>query len=144
MATERTFFMIKPNGVERGFVGEVVGRIERRGFRIAGLKLMSVDRELAEAHYEEHRERPFFGELVDFITSGPVVAMIVEGESAVKVVRTMMGATNPVDAAPGTIRGDLALDMGQNTVHGSDSAESADREIGLYFSSADQGVTAAV
>ncbi len=143
MAVEQTFFMIKPNGVERGLVGEIVGRIERRGFVIRGLKLMQVTAELAEAHYEEHKDKPFFGELVDFITSGPVVAMVVEGESAVSVVRTMMGATNPVDAAPGTIRGDFALDMGENVVHGSDALGSASREIGLYFTESELGLATA-
>jgi nucleoside-diphosphate kinase len=143
MATERTFFMIKPNGVQERLVGRIVQRMEDRGFRIVGLKHMHVSTELAEAHYEEHKGKPFYGDLVDFITSGPVVAMVLEGESAIKVVRTMMGATNPVDAAPGTIRGDFALDMGENTVHGSDAPESAEREIGLYFSDAELGLTLA-
>lgn len=140
MATERTFFLVKPNGVERGLVGEIIRRVEARGFVLRGLKLMHVTNDLAEAHYEEHKGKPFFGELIDFITSGPVVCMVVEGESAVKVIRTMMGTTNPVDATPGTIRGDFALDMGQNVVHGSDSVDSAEREIGLYFSAAELGV----
>jgi nucleoside-diphosphate kinase len=143
MAVERTFFLIKPNGVERGLVGEIVARIERRGLVIRGLKLMQVSTELAEAHYEEHRERPFFGELVDFITSGPVVAMVVEGQSAISVMRTMIGATNPVDAAPGTIRGDYALEMGENICHGSDAPESAEREIELYFTAAELGLARA-
>lgn len=137
MAVERTFFMVKPNGVERGLVGEIIRRVEARGLHLRGLKHMQVERGLAEAHYEEHAERPFFGELVDFITRSPVVGMVVEGESAVLVVRTMMGATNPVDAAPGTIRGDFATEMGENVVHGSDSVESAEREIGLYFSASE-------
>lgn len=143
MAVERTFFLVKPNGVERGLVGEIVRRVEARGFKLRGLKLMQVSTELAEAHYEEHKGKPFFGELIEFITSGPVAAMVVEGESAIKVIRTMMGTTNPVDAAPGTIRGDFALEMGQNVVHGSDAPESAEREIGLYFSDAELGLATA-
>ncbi len=139
MAVEQTFFMIKPNGVSRGLVGEIVGRVERRGLKILGLKMMDVSEELAEAHYEEHRDKPFFGELVSFITSGPVVAMAVEGESAVSVIRTMMGATNPVDAAPGTIRGDFATLMGENVVHGSDAVESGRRELELYFTPEELG-----
>lgn len=142
MAVERTFFLIKPNGVERGLTGEIVRRVEARGFVLQALKMLQVTDELAEAHYEEHRDKPFFGELIEFITSGPVVCMVVEGESAVKVIRTMMGSTNPVDAAPGTIRGDFALDMGQNVVHGSDSVEAAEREIGLYFTPAELGAVA--
>lgn len=143
MAVQRTFFMIKPNGVERGLVGEIIRRMEQRGLRVLGLKLMSVSTDLAEAHYEEHRDKPFFGELVEFITSGPVVAMVLEGERAIPVVRTMMGATDPIDAAPGTIRGDFALLMGENIVHGSDSPESAEREIGLYFTNAELGMALA-
>lgn len=142
MAVERTFFLIKPNGVERGLVGEIVRRVEARGFHLRGLKLMHVSTELAEAHYEEHKDKPFFGELIEFITRGPVVAMVVEGESAIKVIRTMMGSTNPVDAAPGTIRGDFALDMGENVVHGSDGPDAAAREIGLYFTEAELGLAA--
>ncbi len=130
---ERTLVLVKPNGVERGLVGEVVGRFERRGLRLRGMKMLVVDRALAERHYEEHVGKGFFADLVSFITSGPIVAMVVEGPSAVKVVRDMMGATNPVDALPGTIRGDFALDIGENVVHGSDGVESAKREISLYF-----------
>jgi len=130
---ERTLILIKPNGVARGLVGEVVSRFERRGFRLAGMKLLVVDRALAERHYEEHMGKGFFEDLVSFITSGPIVAMVVEGTSAVKVARDMTGATNPVDAAPGTIRGDFALEIGENIVHGSDSVVSAAREISLYF-----------
>lgn len=133
MAVERTFMMVKPSGVERALVGEVIRRVEARGLVIRGLKMMRVPTRLAKAHYDEHRERPFFGELIDVITRSPVVAMVVEGESAVRVVRTMMGATNPVDSAPGTIRGDFATEMSENIVHGSDSAASAKREIALYF-----------
>jgi nucleoside-diphosphate kinase len=130
---ERTFIMVKPNGVARGLVGEVVGRFERRGLALRAMKLMRVSRELAESHYAEHREKPFFTSLVDFITSGPVVAMVWEGPQAIKVARATMGSTDPVDAAPGTIRGDLALEMEQNVVHGSDGTQSAAREIGLFF-----------
>jgi nucleoside-diphosphate kinase len=131
---ERTFIMVKPNGVARGLTGEVVARFERRGLVLCGMKLMRIPRELAERHYGEHREKPFFGELVDFITSGPVVAMVWEGNEAIGVARTMMGATDPVKAAPGTIRGDFATVMAENVVHGSDGPESAVREIGLFFS----------
>jgi nucleoside-diphosphate kinase len=125
--------MVKPNGVARGLVGEVVGRFERRGLALRAMKLMRVSRELAESHYAEHREKPFFTSLVDFITSGPVVAMVWEGPQAIKVARATMGSTDPVDAAPGTVRGDLALEMEQNVVHGSDGTQSAAREIGLFF-----------
>jgi len=130
---ERTFIMVKPNGVARGLVGEVVARFERRGLVLRALKLMRIPRELAERHYAEHREKPFFDELVEFITSGPVVAMVWEGNEAIGVARTMMGATDPVKAAPGTIRGDFATVMAENVVHGSDGPESAAREIGLFF-----------
>lgn len=133
MAVERTFFMIKPSGVERNLIGEIVGRVEARGLVIRGLKLMKVTPKLAKAHYDEHKERPFFGELIDVITRSPVVAMVVEGESAISIVRTMMGATNPKDSAPGTIRGDFATEMSENIVHGSDSPAAAKREIALYF-----------
>jgi nucleoside-diphosphate kinase len=142
MAVERTFFLVKPSGVERGLVGEIIRRVETRGFVLRGLKMLQVSNELAEAHYEEHKDKPFFGELIDVITRGPVVAMVVEGESAIKVMRTMIGATNPADAAPGTIRGDFALEMSENIVHGSDAPESAAREIGLYFSDAELGLAA--
>ncbi len=130
---ERTFIMLKPNGVERGLVGEIVARFERRGLTLRGLKLLRLSRELAERHYAEHREKPFFEPLLTFITSGPVVAMVWEGPEAIAVARTMMGSTNPVHAAPGTIRGDFALDTERNIVHGSDGSESAAREIALYF-----------
>ncbi len=130
---ERTFIMVKPNGYARGLVGEVVARFERRGLELKGMKLMRIPRGLAERHYAEHREKPFFGELVDFITSGPVVATVWEGNEAITVARTMMGATDPVHAAPGTIRGDFATVMAENVVHGSDGPESAQREIGLFF-----------
>ena len=133
MAQERTFVMVKPDGVRRGLVGEVLGRLERRGFTLEKLVMVEVDEELARRHYAEHVERPFFPELLAFITSGPVVAMQVAGESAVSVIRSMMGTTNPVEAAPGTIRGDLALVITENIVHGSDSVVSADRELGIWF-----------
>jgi len=130
---ERTFIMIKPDGVQRGMIGEIVSRFERKGFKVVGAKFMQVSRELAEAHYSQHSERPFFGELVDFITSSPVFAMVLEGNNIITAARVMMGATNPVDANPGTIRGDLAVSIGMNMIHGSDSSESAEREINLWF-----------
>jgi nucleoside-diphosphate kinase len=130
---ERTLVLVKPDAVERKLAGEILARFERRGLDIVGAKLVQVSRDLAERHYAEHREKPFFGELVEFITSAPTLALVLEGESAIQVVRTTMGATNPVDSAPGTIRGDLALAMPNNLVHGSDSPESAEREIGLWF-----------
>jgi nucleoside-diphosphate kinase len=131
---ERTLVLIKPDALGRGLAGEILARLEQRGLELKGAKLVQVDPALAERHYAEHREKPFFGELVEFITSAPTLALVVEGESAIAVVRATVGATNPVDAAPGTIRGDLALAMPDNLVHGSDSAESAAREIGLWFS----------
>jgi len=133
MAVERTLVLVKPDAMARGLAGEIVRRIEARGMILRAAKLVRVDRDLAERHYDEHREKPFFGELVEFITSGPTLALVVEGESAVSVVRSTIGATNPVDASPGTIRGDLALAMPDNLVHGSDSAESAEREVGMWF-----------
>jgi len=129
--------MIKPDAFSRGLSGEILARFERRGFTLRGLRMLRVTEELAGRHYEEHVGKPFYPELVEFITSGPVVAMVVEGPDAVATVRTMMGATNPLDSAPGTIRGDYALEIGQNIIHGSDSPESAEREIAIYFS-ADQ------
>jgi len=125
--------LVKPDAVARGLAGEIVGRLERRGLALCAAKLVVADRGLGEEHYAEHREKPFFGELVDFITSAPTLALVVEGENAIPIVRTTMGATNPRDSAPGTIRGDLALSMPDNLVHGSDSAESAAREIALWF-----------
>ena len=130
---ERTLVLIKPDAVQRGLAGEILGRLERRGLVMCAAKLLTVERELAETHYAEHAEKPFFGELVEFITSAPTLALVLEGESAIPVVRTTMGATNPKDSAPGTIRGDLALAMPDNLVHGSDSPESAAREIELWF-----------
>jgi len=133
VAHESTLVLIKPDGVARALVGEVVGRIERKGFRIDRMELRTLARETAEQHYAEHVERPFFGELVDFITSGPLVAMQVSGEGAIAGMRTLMGATDPIAAAPGTIRGDLATLIGENIVHGSDSADSAARELRIFF-----------
>ena len=130
---ERTFVAIKPDGVQRGLIGEVIRRLERRGLKLAAIRLMQVDEELAGRHYAEHVNRPFFPSLVSFITSGPIVAMIWEANNAVTLARQTMGATNPGEAAPGTIRGDLGSDIGRNIVHGSDSPESAAREIGLFF-----------
>jgi nucleoside-diphosphate kinase len=130
---EQTLFLIKGDGVRRRLVGEIIRRLENAGLDIREMRLMDVSNELAEEHYAEHREKPFFGELVEFITTTPVVAMRIEGEGAIKVVRKLMGATNPAEAAPGTIRGDLALSMPDNLVHGSDSPESAERELTLFF-----------
>ena len=131
--SERTLILVKPDGVKRGLIGEVVSRIERKGLAISRLELKTISRETAEEHYGEHRERPFFGELVDFITSGPLVAMVVEGPDAVKSMRSLMGATNPVEATPGSIRGDFATVIGENIVHGSDSPENGEREIAIFF-----------
>jgi nucleoside-diphosphate kinase len=133
VAAERTLVLIKPDAMQRALGGEILARFERRGLGVRAAKLLHVDRELAERHYAEHVEKPFFGELVEFITSAPTLALVLEGESAIGVVRTTMGATNPTNAAPGTIRGDLALAMPDNLVHGSDSPESAEREIALWF-----------
>ncbi|MBM7713630.1 nucleoside-diphosphate kinase [Siminovitchia sp. FSL H7-0308] len=130
---EKTFLMVKPDGVQRELIGEIVSRFEKKGFQLIGAKLMQISNELAEEHYGEHKERPFFGELVDFITSGPVFAMVWQGENVIATARQMMGATNPKDAAPGTIRGDFGVTVGKNVIHGSDSPESAKREIGLFF-----------
>lgn len=134
MQSERTLVLIKPDAVQRGLIGEIIGRFERRGLHPVGLKLMDVTTAVAERHYEEHRDRPFFAGLVAFITSSPVVAMVWEGPGAVALVRSMMGATNPASSAPGTIRGDLALSLAMNVIHGSDSAASAAREVGIFFS----------
>ena len=133
MAVERTLVLIKPDAVRRGLAGEILRRFEQRGLTIEEARLLTVDRALAEQHYAEHAEKPFFGELVEFITSGPTMALVLEGEGAIATVRTTMGATNPADAGPGTIRGDLALAMPDNLVHGSDSPESAQRELELWF-----------
>ena len=131
--SERTLVLVKPDGVQRGLIGEIVGRIERKGLRVVALEMRTLDRSTAEQHYAEHDGKPFFGELVEFITSGPIVAMVLEGESAIKAARQVIGATNPLEAAPGSIRGDFAIAVGQNMVHGSDSPESAEREAGLFF-----------
>ncbi len=135
MAVERTFSMLKPGVVQRRLVGEILERIERKGLRIVALKMMTISRDLAETHYAEHREKPFFGELVDFIVSGPVVAMVVESDNAVQVLRKLCGATKAEEALPGTIRGDYAEHTGLNVIHASDSVESARREIDLFFTS---------
>ncbi|RYG73609.1 nucleoside-diphosphate kinase [Lentibacillus lipolyticus] len=130
---EQTFLMVKPDGVQRNLVGEIVSRFERKGFKLAGAKLMQISDELAKTHYGEHQDKPFFGELVGFITSGPVFAMVWEGENVIATARDMMGKTNPLEAAPGTIRGDFGMTVGKNIIHGSDSPESAEKEIGLFF-----------
>jgi nucleoside-diphosphate kinase len=133
MAVETTLVLVKPDGVRRALAGEIVGRLERRGFELRGARLLKIPRALAQEHYAEHKQRPFFGDLVTFITSGPVLALAVRGEGAIATVRTMMGATNPLDSAPGTIRGDFALELSENIVHGSDSKASAKRELKLFF-----------
>ncbi|MCD3218259.1 nucleoside-diphosphate kinase [Mammaliicoccus sciuri] len=130
---ERTFLMIKPDAVQRNLIGEVVSRLERKGLKLVAAKLFQANEELAKEHYAEHVEKPFFNDLVNFITSGPVFAMVVEGKNVVEVTRTLVGETNPTKAAPGTIRGDYGIDLGRNIIHGSDSNESAEREIGLWF-----------
>lgn len=130
---EKTFLMVKPDGVQRNLIGEIVSRFEKKGFQLVAAKLMHISRELAEQHYAEHKERPFFGELVEFITSGPVFAMVWQGENVIATARKMMGATNPQDADVGTIRGDFGIQVGMNIIHGSDSPESAEREINLFF-----------
>jgi len=135
MAVEQTLILVKPDGVARGLIGEVVSRIERKGYSIDKLELMTLARETAEEHYGEHVDKPFFGELVDFITSGPLVAMQVSGDDAIVGMRTIMGATNPIEATPGSIRGDFATIIGENIVHGSDSPASAERELGIFFAS---------
>jgi nucleoside-diphosphate kinase len=133
VATEQTLILVKPDGVKRGLVGEVIGRIERKGYRLDALELRTLERDEAEEHYAEHTDKPFFGELVGFITSAPLVAMCVSGDDAIAGMRTLMGATNPLDATPGSIRGDFATIIGENIVHGSDSPESAERELGIFF-----------
>jgi nucleoside-diphosphate kinase len=133
--SERTFVMVKPDGVQRGLVGEVIGRLEERGLKLVAAKFMRIDRDLAETHYGEHEGKPFFEGLVEFITAGPVMAMVWEGEDATRQVRRMMGATDPAEAAPGTIRGDFGLDLGRNVIHGSDNEDPGanEREIDLFF-----------
>ncbi|UDB48126.1 nucleoside-diphosphate kinase [Bacillus safensis] len=130
---DKTFLMVKPDGVERQLIGDIVLRFEKKGLQLVGAKLMSIPKEVAETHYGEHKEKPFFGELVDFITSGPVFAMVWQGEQVVDVTRQIIGKTNPKEALPGTIRGDYGLTVGKNIIHGSDSPESAEREINLFF-----------
>ena len=130
---ERTYLMVKPDGVQRGLVGEIISRFEKKGFKIVGLKMLTIPRETAEKHYGEHAGKPFFVPLVDYITSGPVVAMVLEGKDTVATAREMMGATNPLKAAQGTIRATYGLDMGRNIIHGSDSNASAEREIEIFF-----------
>lgn len=130
---EKTLVLVKPDGVKRKLCGEILARFERKGLNIDAIKMINVPRELAEAHYGEHKEKPFFGELVDFITSGPVLAMVLSGKNAVSAVRQLNGATNPLEAAPGSIRGDYALFIGENIVHASDAVETAEREVALWF-----------
>jgi len=125
--------MVKPDGVQRSLIGEIVKRIERRGLKVTAMRMNTIEREKAEEHYAEHKEKPFFQDLIDFMTSGPSISMVVEGENAIRIMRAINGATNPVEAAPGTIRGDLAIDTGRNVVHGADSKESAEREIKIHF-----------
>jgi nucleoside-diphosphate kinase len=131
--SERTLVLVKPDGVRRGLIGEVIGRLERKGLRIVAMELRTIDRATAEQHYGEHEGKPFFAGLVEFITGGPLVAIVTEGPSAISAVRRIMGVTNPVEATPGSLRGDYALEIGENLVHGSDSPDSAAREIGLFF-----------
>jgi len=134
---ERTLILVKPDAFARNLTGEIIARFERKGLRLVALKLMRMTRELAERHYAEHDGKPFFGELVAFITSGPLVAMVLEGDSAIEAARQVIGATNPLQASPGSIRGDYAIAVGQNMVHGSDSPQSAAREVGLFFAELD-------
>jgi nucleoside-diphosphate kinase len=133
---EKTLILVKPDAFARGLTGEIIARFERKGLRIAALRYMQVTEDLAKRHYAEHEGKPFFGELVEFITSGPIVAMVLEGEEAVRAARQVIGATNPLEAAPGSIRGDFAIAVGQNMVHGSDSPESGEREAALFFGNA--------
>lgn len=133
MEVERTYLMVKPDGVQRNLAGEIISRFEKRGFKIIGLKMFTIPKELAEKHYGEHVGKPFFASLVDYISSGPVVAMVIEGKNAISAARDMMGATDPLKAAPGTIRNTFGIDLGRNVIHGSDSPASAAREIGLFF-----------
>lgn len=133
MATERTLVLVKPDGLRRGLAGEVISRLERKGLVLVAMELRTLTRATAEEHYGEHRERPFFGELVEFITGGPLIALVVQGPGAVAGARRIIGVTNPVEATPGSIRGDFALEIGENLVHGSDSVASAAREVSLFF-----------
>ncbi len=136
---EQTYVMVKPDGVQRGLVGEIISRIEKRGLKIVALRMNVISKATAKEHYSEHASKPFFSSLVDFITSGPSVSMVVAGKDSIKAMRTINGATNPVDAAPGTIRGDFALDVGRNIVHASDSSEAAAREIAIHFKDSEIG-----
>jgi len=131
---QRTYIMVKPDGVQRGLIGKIIARIEERGLKLVALKMYTIPENVARAHYGEHEGKPFFKSLLDFITSGPSVSMVVEGKEAIKIMRSTVGSTNPQDASPGTLRGDFSLDMGRNIIHASDSIESADREIGIHFS----------
>ena len=133
MTKERTFIAIKPDGVQRGYVAEIIGRFERKGFKLVGLKQLIPSKDLAQNHYGVHKERPFFGDVVDFISSGPVVAMVWEGDGVILSARKLIGATKPLEAEPGTIRGDLAIDIGRNIIHGSDGEDTAKFEIDLWF-----------
>jgi nucleoside-diphosphate kinase len=144
MEMERTLVLLKPDAIQRGLAGEIIARLERRGLRIAALSLIQIEIALAEKHYAEHQGKPFYQGLIDYITSGPVIAAIFEGTRAVEVVRKTMGKTNPAEAEPGTIRGDLALEMGRNLIHGSDSLESAKREIALFFGDSARSYTRAI
>ena len=131
--TERTFIAIKPDGVQRGLISEIIGRFERKGFKLVGLKQLIPSKELAQKHYGVHKDRPFFGDLVEFISSGPVIAMVWEGSGVISNARKLIGATNPLESEPGTIRGDFAINIGRNIIHGSDSKDTADFEINLWF-----------
>ncbi len=133
MNAERTYVMVKPDGVQRGLVGEVIGRIERRGLKIVAMRMNTISPDMAKKHYAEHVQKPFFNSLIDFITSGPSVSMVIEGKNAISVMRAINGTTNPANAATGSIRGDFALDTGRNVVHASDSSEAAKREIAIHF-----------
>jgi len=130
---QRTLVLVKPDGVKKGLIGEIISRLEKKGLKIAAMRMLQMDKALARRHYAVHKGKPFFAGLVDFITSGPIVAVVVEGEKSVEVVRKLMGETDPVKAAPGTIRGDYGLDIGENLIHGSDSEENAQKEIALFF-----------
>ncbi len=137
MAGQRTLVLVKPDGVQRGLIGPVIGRIEATGLKIIGMRMLQIDQGLAGRHYAEHAQKPFYKGLVGFITSGPVVAMCIEGPNAIAIVRKLMGSTNPVDAVPGTIRGDLAIDLGRNVIHGSANPADAEREVSLFFGAGD-------
>lgn len=133
MIMEKTFVMVKPDGIHRGLTGEVIKRLESKGLKLVGMKMIQVSNELAKDHYAEHSDKPFYDDLVNYITSSPVVAMVFEGKNAIGIIRTLVGATNPIEASPGTIRGEFGLEIGRNIVHASDSAQSAEREINLFF-----------